>query len=54
MSRELFLFFVGLQIIGLGIAFTPWPIEWAPFMAYVSGSLIVYCIAARRLGGWWL
>jgi hypothetical protein len=48
--------FVGLQLIGIGLSFIggSLPIEWQPGCAFISSTLIVYGMAARRIGGWWI
>lgn len=46
--------FFALQLLGMAIAFAPTPHEWEGLFGYVAGSLMIYAMAARRIGGWWL
>lgn len=46
--------FWALQIAALSAAFLKVDIEWQPLVAFLSGSAMVYAMAARRMNRWWL
>lgn len=48
-------FFIGIQLCGIALALSPTPdFIGDGLKGYFSATMIVYGMAARRLGGWWL